>query len=311
MAKSKKAFKQLRRKFRYSAIYVLLRVMIFFSNLLPRIAWLKLCGALGRFAHWLAPDSRRLVRKHLTMVYKNEKSGDEIRLLTRKVFEMLGKNAGDVIRGFMISKISQFEKFRVIHGAEHLENAYKKGKGVIFLTAHLGSFEYVATELSFRGYQPLIVGTRMKDEKLNNLLSEQRTRLGASAVERGKDTVKLVRNLKSGGTMAILIDQDTKVKSRFVNFMGYPCATPIGATILALKTGAAVVPVFTHLRDDYKLEINCYPELQLVVTGDEETDLVANTQLLSDSIEREVRKHPEQWVWMHQRWRTKPGEEIR
>lgn len=311
MAKQKSAFKRLRRRIRYSAIYIVLRIMIFVSNLMPRITWLKMCGALGRLAFWLAPNSRRLVRKHLTLVYKNEKSTDEIKSLSRDVFEMLGKNAGDVIRGFMIGKISQFEKFRVINGAEHLENAYKKGKGVIFLTAHLGSFEYVATELSFRGYKPLIVGTRMKDEKLNNLLSEQRSKLGASAVERGKDTVKLVRNLKGGGTMAILIDQDTKVKSRIVNFLGHPCATPIGATLLALKTGAAVVPIFTHLRDDYKLEVNCYPELELVVTGEEETDLVTNTQILSDVIEREVRKYPAQWVWMHQRWRTKPGEEIR
>ena len=245
------------------------------------------------------------------MVYASEKSPSEIDKLSVKVFEMLGKNAGDVIRGFRILESSEFEKFRVIHGAEHIEAAHKKGKGMILLTGHLGAFEFTATELSFRGYKPLIIGTRMKDEKLNELLARQRSKLGATAVERGKDTVKLVKTLKSGGTVLILIDQDTKVKSRFVNFLGRPCATPIGATLMALKTGAAVVPMFTHLRDDYKLEINCYPEIEMTVTGDEETDLVANTQILNDVIEREIRKYPEQWVWMHERWKTKPGEEIR
>jgi Kdo2-lipid IVA lauroyltransferase/acyltransferase len=311
MAKRKKVFKRFRRKVRYNLIYALLRVMIFVSNLMPRVLWLKICGALGRFSSLFTANSRKRVKDHLTMVYHNEKTAEQINTLTREVFEMLGKNAGDVIRGFSDIKLSEFEKFRVIHGAEYMEAAHKKGKGLIMLTGHLGAFEFTATELSFRGYKPLIVGTRMKDEKLNELLGRQRSKLGATAVERGKDTVKLVKTLKSGGTVLILIDQDTKVKSRFVNFLGRPCATPIGATLMALKTGAMIVPMFTHLRDDYKLEINCYPEIELTVTGDEETDLVVNTQKLNDVIEREIRKYPEQWVWMHERWKTKPGEEIR
>lgn len=310
MAKFKKGLKRTRRRIRYNFIYALLRMMIFVSNLMPRKVWLKLCGGLGRFSSVFTSQSRKRVVKHLTMVYGKEKTEKEISVLSRKVFEMLGKNAGDVIRGFKITKLEEYEKFRVINGIEHIERAHAKGKGVIFLTAHLGAFEYTATETSFRGYKPLVVGTRMKDDKLNELLAQQRTKLGATAVERGKDTVKLVKNLKLGGTMIILIDQDTKVKSRFVNFLGYPCATPIGATLMALKTGAAIVPIFTHLRDDYKLEINCYPELEMTVTGDEETDLLVNTQKLSDVTEREIRKYPEQWVWMHERWKTKPGEEI-
>lgn len=311
MAKRKKVFKRFRRKVRYNLIYALLRTMIFVSNLMPRVLWLKICGGLGRFSSLFTSNSKKRVKEHLTMVYSAEKTPKEIDQLSRRVFEMLGKNAGDVIRGFRIMKLSDFEKFRVIHGAEYIEEAYKKGKGLILLTGHLGAFEFTATELSFRGYKPLIVGTRMKDEKLNELLARQRSKLGATAVERGKDTVKLVKTLKSGGTVLILIDQDTKVKSRFVNFLGRPCATPIGATLMALKTGAAIVPMFTHLREDYKLEINCYPQIEMTVTGDEEADLIINTQKLNDATEREIRKYPEQWVWMHERWKTKPGEEIR
>ena len=311
MAKLKKVLKRSRRKIRYTFIYALLKGMIFVSNLMPRVGWLKLCGALGRFSSFFTAQSYKRVVTHLTMVYGKEKSPQEIKKLAKKVFEMLGKNAGEVIRGFKITTLEAYEKFRVVNGMEYIEKAHQKGKGVIFLTGHLGPFEFTATETSFRGYKPLIVGTRMKDEKLNELLTEQRNKLGATAVERGKDTVKLVKNLKSGGTMIILIDQDTKVKSRFVNFLGYPCATPIGATIMAMKTGAAVVPIFTHLRDDYKLEINCYPEIEMIVTGNEEADLITNTQKLSDATEREIRKYPEQWVWMHERWKTKPGEEIK
>jgi KDO2-lipid IV(A) lauroyltransferase len=245
------------------------------------------------------------------MVYAKEKTPQEIKKLSGKVFEMLGTNTGDVILSAKISGEEDFNKFRIVHGMEHAEAAHKKGKGVIFLTAHIGPFEYIATELALRGYKPLIVGTKLKDQRLNDLLASTRNKFGATLVERGKDTVKLVRNLKSGGAMIILIDQDTKVKSRFVNFLGYPCATPIGATIMAFKTGAAVVPMFLHQREDYKIEINYCPELEMTVTGDEETDLIVNTQKLSDVTEQEVRKYPEQWVWMHERWKTKPGDEKR
>jgi KDO2-lipid IV(A) lauroyltransferase len=311
MAKLQKVIKQSRRKVRYNFIYALLRVMIFISDLMSRAAWLKFCGALGRLSSFFTANSRKRVIEHLTMVYAKEKTPEEIRKLSKKVFEMLGMNAGDIIQSVNISNQEDFEKIRIVQGMEHAEAAHKKGKGVIFLTAHIGPFEYIATELAFRGYKPLIVGTKLKDDRLNDLLAANRNKFGAQLVERGKDTVKLVKNLKLGGTMIILIDQDTKVKSRFVNFLGYPCATPIGATIMALKTGAAVVPMFLHQREDYKIEINCYPELEMTVTGDEETDLIVNTQKLSNVTEQEVRKYPEQWVWMHERWKTKPGEEIR
>jgi KDO2-lipid IV(A) lauroyltransferase len=311
MAKRKKVIKRFKRKVRYNFIYALLRAMMFISGLMSRSAWLKFCGTLGRLSSVFTANSRKRVVAHLTMVYGKEKTPEEIKALSKKVFKMLGMNAGDIIQSVNISSQQDFEKFRVINGVEHAEAAHKKGKGVIFLTAHIGPFEYIATELAFRGYKPLIVGTKLKDQRLNDLLASNRNKFGAQLVERGKDTVKLVKNLKLGGTMIILIDQDTKVKSRFVNFLGYPCATPIGATIMALKTGAAVVPMFLHQREDFKIEINCYPELEMTVTGDDETDLIVNTQKLSDVTEQEVRKYPEQWVWMHERWKTKPGEELR
>jgi KDO2-lipid IV(A) lauroyltransferase len=309
MAKKKKSkFKKYRRKVRYKVMYGFIKFMIFTSNQLSRVFWVKLCGVLGGFSYFFLINTRKLVKEHLTLAYKSEKTKVEIQSMTREVFRMLGRNAGDVIRGFKIQELSEYEPMRVINGAEHLESAFQSGKGVIFLTAHVGAFEFLATELAFRGYKPFIIGSRMKDKKLNELLNQQRNKLGATAVERGKDTIKLMKNLKSGGTVAILIDQDTKVKSVFVNFFGMTCATPIGATILALRTGAVVIPVFIHLRDDYMQEINCYPQVEFTVTGNEEVDLVVNTQKLTNYIEAEVRKYPSQWVWMHKRWKTKPSD---
>lgn len=303
--------RKLRRRVRYNVIYVAILIMIFFSNLMPRKTWLKFCGWLGSFVYYVASNSRKLARRHLTMAYGSEKKTIEIKRLTREVFRMLGMNAGDLIRGYKISEYQDFKKMRVINGIEHVEVAHAKGKGVMFLVSHMGAFEFTATELSFRGYKPLIIGTPVKDKKLNDLLWAQREKLGAVGVERGKDTLKVMKNLKAGGTMIILIDQDTKVKSRFVNFFGMPCATPVGAAIIAMKTGAAVIPTIIHLREDLMQEINCYPEIPMTITGNDEEDMITNTQKMSDATETEIRKHPSQWVWMHERWKTKPGEEIR
>lgn len=310
MTKQSKKFKKFRRKIRYPVILGLVRTMIFISRLFPRKMWLGLCGFLGGIAYVFARRSRKLATRHLTLAYGKEKSEKEIRALARQVFVMMGKNAGDIIRAFKIDNLKDFDKIRLANRAEIAEQAFTKGKGVIFLTAHFGAFEFVATELAFRGFKPLIIGTPMKDKRLTSLLWEQRNKLGASAIERGKETVRLIKTLKSGGTIAILIDQDTRVKSVFVNFFDMPCATPIGATLLALKTGAAIVPMFYHLREDGMQEVNFYPEVELIITGDEETDMRVNTQRLNDVIEAEIRKHPAQWLWLHERWKTKPGEEI-
>lgn len=278
---------------------------------MPRKVWLKLLGALGSLAYYLASNSRKLTLRHLTFAYGAEKSPEEIKTLAKDVFRMLAMNAADLIRAYPITVHEEFKKVCEVKGIEHVEAAYAKGKGVMFLVSHMGAFEFTATEFSFRGYKPLIIGTPVKDKKLNDLLWKQRNKLGATAVERGKDTLRVMKNLKAGGTMIILIDQDTKVKSRFVNFFGKPCATPVGAAIIAMKTGAAVIPAIIHLRDDLMQELNCYPEIPMTITGNEEEDMIINTQKMSDATEAEIRKHPAQWVWMHERWKTKPGEEIR
>ena len=115
---------------------------------------------------------------------------------------------------------------------------------------------------------------------------------GAIAIERGRETFRLIKVLKSGGSVALLIDQDTKVKSSFVNFFGKPAATPVGATVLAMKTGAAIIPTYVYLGKDWKQHMHILPEIPMLNTGDEEADVIHNTQVLTNFIEDVIRKHP-------------------
>ena len=142
MAK-KKNFKKVRRKIRYSFLYWTLRFMIFFSNLLPRKAWIKAIGVLGSMGYYIASRSRRLTIQHLTLVYGKEKSPTEIKALAKQVFRFIGMNGADLIRGFRITNQTDYEKLMITKGIEHAEAARAKGKGVMFLTAHICAFEFL------------------------------------------------------------------------------------------------------------------------------------------------------------------------
>jgi len=298
------------RRIKYSLIYYAVRFFIFFSHLLPRKVWINLLGFLGGLSYHFATKSRKRTIEHLGLAFAKEKSIKEILALSKETYKMLGKNAGDILRATTISTRKELDKILVSHGFDHFEMASAKGKGVIFLTCHLGAFDLQVINYTMHGLKPLIIGTVLKDPRLNQLLWEQRNANGAVAIERGKETIRLVKTLKTGGCLAILIDQDTKVKSRFVDFFGMPAATPVGAAIFAMKTQAAVVPTYIYLGEDNMHHMHFCEEIPLVLTGDEEADMITNTRNYTKFIEDRIREHPSQWVWMHRRWRTRPGQEI-
>jgi KDO2-lipid IV(A) lauroyltransferase len=284
-------------------------MLLFISGLIPRSWWLVYCGWIGSLAYFFATKTRRLMTKHIGIAFP-EYSHKQINSLARENFKMITKNAGEILLATRIRSVTDLEKILTIHGYENFENAKAKGKGVIFLTCHVGAFDLQITVMSLKGLRPLIIGTPLKNKHLNQLLWKQRNAHGAIAVERGKEMFRLLKELKSGGSLAILIDQDTKVKSRFVNFFGKPAATPVGAAIFAMKTGASLVPTYIYLGDDNRQHMHFLPQIETIGTGDEERDMIENTQRYSDFIESIIRQHPAQWVWMHERWKTKFGEEI-
>lgn len=305
------SFKKFRRKVRYGTIYRVVELVIFIASRLPRQTWMSFCGSLGKLAHRMASQSRELAVKHLTLVYGKEKTAEEIRRMAKEVFEMLGRNAADVIRSFHEKDIAHYRQFLTVTGKEIAVEAMSRGKGLVFITAHIGSFELLALEVSAWDFQPYIVGEPLKDPRLNDMVVAHREKFGGHSVDRFKDTLKIFKKLKSGAAVALLVDQDIKIKSCMTTFFGLPCATPVGGTVMAMKSKAPVIPIFIHMNPDSTHEIVVYPELPMDDTGNEEQDIATNTQRINDAIEREVRKYPTQWVWLHERWKTQAGEEIR
>lgn len=301
----------LTKRIKYTLLYYFVLFLIWLSNVLPRKSWLAFCGWLGGLAYAFSARPRERTIYHLGLAYGKEKSTQEIIALSKQVFVMLGKNAGDILRSAHVKTLPDLEKFLITEGFENFEKAVAKGKGVIILTSHIGAFDLLGTYFSLRGVVLNIIGAALKDPRLNALLFKHRNAHGSIAYERGKESVRLFKVLMRGGVVAMLIDQDTIVKSRFVNFFGMKAATPIGAVLMALRTGASIVSCNLFLDENGMQHLQILPEVKLIISGDEETDLVVNTQILSDLTEKVVREHPAQWVWMHERWKTKPGEEIR
>jgi KDO2-lipid IV(A) lauroyltransferase len=194
-----------------------------------------------------------------------------------------------------------------IEGKEHLDKALEAGKGVVGLTCHLGSFDTGASFVHQLGYKINIVGAPLKDPRLDKLVHGNRVLKGAKYIPRGGSSLPLIRALKSGEIVFLLIDQDiSKIQGVFVNFFGMPAYTPVGAALMAMKTGAKVIPFIMHRNQDDTHTLTIAPEIPIVNTGKEQEDLIANTQTMTNVLEDFIRQYPEQWVWMHERWKTKP-----
>ncbi len=294
---------------KYQSIYWLVKSLITISGLIPRKILLATGDTLGLLSFYIFKKSSAVIAHNLHYIFGNQMEDKAVRQFSKKVFRNIGKNAMDLLRAFHIKSLAQLDKIVINQGLEHFDNAYKKGKGVIILTCHLGAFEFIESNLSLRGYGINVIVKKLKDERLNYLLLKSRTSRGSDIIYSGEETIKLLRALKKGEAVIILIDQDIKkIKGAFVDFYGKPAYTPIGATILALKTEAAVIPMATHRLDNNQHQITTLPEVAKVRTGNYEEDIRQNTQIFTNYLENFIREAPSQWVWLHERWKTQPEE---
>ncbi len=305
---SQRGFKK---EVKYFFIYHSLRFVIWVACTLERKTALSFFGKLAKMVFFFFPKEKEKMVRHLKMAFGPENSDQHYAQMADRVAVNIGKNAVDIMRYRLINSIDDYRKIVRVNGEEHFKSAFSEGKGVVALTCHLGAFEMVGTFLLQSGYDMVGVGATLKDPRLNALLVNNRTLKGGEFVERGENTIKLFRSLKEGKVVLILIDQDTvKAKGVFVDFFGKKAYTPIGASLLAMRTGAKVVPIAIHRQTDDIHELNIKPAIDLVSTGNQEEDLLTNTQLLSHALEDFIRQAPEQWVWMHERWKTRPPEEM-
>lgn len=298
-----KAFK---RGIKYPILVGLAKSLIFTTRLFPRNWALWFYGRLGSLSFSLLKKEQRKTLSNLRIAYGAEKPEEELKQMARNVFIHQAKNGADYLLTLKVKTREQYCKFVDIVGEEHLKTAYDRGKGVICLINHTGSWELSAITPSILGYETTAVSKALKNKQLNDMIIGFRQSRGLKNLSRGKTYPLLLEALNGGDCLIIMIDQDTKVKSVFVDFMGTPAYTPIGAALLALDTEAAVVPMSMKRMPNNKHQFTIQPEIVLIKTGDQKADILENTRKFSQVIEKYVRDAYDQWVWMHERWKTTP-----
>ena len=296
----------MRKKIKRELQYLFIVLMLGLLQRSPRKCALLLGALLGRLAFRLIRRERENVRRGLRVAFGGKKDGREIDGLAQEVFVELGKNVSDVAK---LRAMSKGDLWRIVRpeGFEHLDRALAKGRGVIVIAGHLGNWELLAAYLASRGYPLNVVGRRLHDPRLDQALVRLRERWGVRNIARGRDTRDVLRALRRGEMVGLLIDQDTKVSGVFVDFFGRAAYTPVGPAVLATKLGAPVISTVIHRARDGTHRVQVGAEIDLSLTGNVDQDLRTNTERCSKVLERHIRQHPAQWVWMHDRWKTKPS----
>src|SRR5579859_3604950 len=196
----------------------------------------------------------------------------------------------------------------VLDGHENFLEGQRRGKGVLFLTAHMGAWELSSYAHALYGYPLHYMARPLDNARLDALVNRYRGLSGNKPIFKNESARAMLKTLREAGTVGILADQNTlPEEGAFVDFFGKSACTTTGIARVALHTGAAVVPgyaVWDESLKKYRLRFE--PPLELVRTGDAERDILENTQRFAKLTEEIIRKYPEQWVWVHARWKTRP-----
>lgn len=256
---------------------------------------------------WFLADRRHrdITVNNLTHAFGHEKNAYEIRKTAKDVFKNLGQILFEIGWSLHLGT-KDFNKYFHIRGLSNYATAYEKNRGVLALTAHMGNWELLSFIAAMTGYPINIVFRPLDFQPMNQFVMKLRTRFGAKLIPAAHSMRKILKVLRQGEVVVLLLDQNVDwYNGVFADFFGRRACTNQGLALLALKTEAPVVPVFL-VREDSGFMAEFGPELPLIKTGDKTKDVEENTRQYNQAIEAFVRRYPEQWFWVHQRWKTRP-----
>ncbi|MCC6811817.1 MAG: lysophospholipid acyltransferase family protein [Deltaproteobacteria bacterium] len=277
-------------------------------------ARVRLGRFVGAFIFHVLRIRRRLGDRQLAMCFPDWSAAERRRVL-KACYQNL---ATTVIEGGLLHQLAQEGPRTTLppvfahEGFENFEKARALGKGTLIVTAHIGNWELLGVLYSLMGVKLNIVARDIKNKSANKLWISLRESSGLkqiSAKRRQGGLKQMLQALKNNEGVAIVLDQNMAAdKGVFVQFFGKPACTLDLVAVLAKRTGAAVVVCFTHRRPDGTHYTKILPPLEweFVASDDPHADVVHNTQRYTSLIEAAVREHPEQWLWLHRRWKVQP-----
>ncbi|OLE16586.1 MAG: hypothetical protein AUG83_02525 [Acidobacteria bacterium 13_1_20CM_4_57_11] len=286
----------------YAAVWVILKGL----GVLPQPLARSFASGMMRIFYALLPRLRKTAEVNLRIAFP-EWSDAQRKKVVRGMLRNLGWMAAEFVRLPKYTK-ENIERIVVLDGHENFLEGQRRGKGVLYLTGHIGAWELSSFAHALYGFPLHYMARRIDNHRIDALVNRYRCLPGNRPIFKNESARVMLKVLKEAGTVGILADQNTMPgEAVFVDFFGKQASTTTGIARVALHTDAAVVPgyaVWDESLGKYRLRFE--PPVELIRTGDMERDVVQNTQKFSKVIEGIIRKYPDQWVWVHGRWNTRP-----
>ncbi len=285
--------------------YLILKGFSIFVNLLPEGFSLWMGRRLGSLAYYLDREHRKVAFQNLLIAFGQEKSEEELHAIARKTFQNLGMIA---IEFFRIPRmdIENFKKNLAVEGLDMAMELSKKKRGILLLVSHFGNWELMGLMSKMVGHPIMVIAKPMKNRYVDKFITGIRQAAGLDVIPPEKASRKVIQALSENRAVGILIDQRAKrSEGVWVDFFGKKAPTTPGLALLALKTGAPILPVFMVRNGFQEHRLLIKEPLELIRTGNVKKDVEANTQLINHTLESMIRQYPDQWFWVHRRWERK------
>lgn len=288
------------------AYYFALLLMGFF-RLLPFHLAVRIGAFLGRLYYRLDRRHRLITLDNLKQSFRETRSEAELTRIALNTYQNLGRS---IVEACLLPGMSplRIKELTDVEGIEHYFAARDQRKGVMFLSAHFGNWEWLGTVLPIYGAVMHVVARPIDNPYLDRLVQGWRSQYGNIILDKRTETGGIIQLLREGATLGFLLDQNVKrKKALFVDYFGRPAATNKGMATIALRTGAPVIPLFI-VRKKERHKVIFEKPLTLPRTGSLKKDLMEVTALFTRKIEEYVRRYPDHWFWVHRRWKTRPLE---
>ncbi len=281
--------------------------VVFFLGVLPRSISLKAGETLGLLVFKGLKGRKDTALKNTEIAQKGGLNLTSTPLHTVRInFINLGRSVAELSM-LSLGRTAIMNDI-VFEGLQRYETAKNKGKGVILITGHCGNWELLALAASWKGFPVSLIARQLNNPYINSLLEKLRTKFGNTVIYKKGAVREILGTIKGKGTIGILIDQsvleDEAVVIEFFGEKVYAMKTP---ALLSIKTGTAVIPAFINYLGNGRHRILVGEEIELKITGNMEDDLIYNTQVFSDYVERYIKENPSEWLWIHRRWKLSHG----
>ena len=284
--------------------------------ILKTLEWLPLplarleANLLAGGLRWFTPRLARIARRNLSLALPQETASRREEIL-KGVYRSLARSLLVFARFPLLSR-DNINRWIRYQGFEHFAQALERGKGVLVMTGHLGNWELSALAHGLYGHPMHIVVRPLDNPRLDRLITRYRMLSGNRIIEKSDSPRRIFEALQANHAIGMLIDQNASPENGvFVDFFGLTACASTGLTKIALRTGAPVVPGFALWEErEQRYVLRFWPPIDIRDSGNPESDIQINTQRMHRTLEEIIRQYPDQWLWIHRRWKTRPGGEV-